>query len=121
MSWVTQLTYTILIVVALLFLFWQYLGWRYKRQLNKLKEAYNPQDDTSRYKDRGSVEAGLSKPLQREPNIEGDAELEGRRLLENADTGAITDDKPESIEPKPKRSFFRRKKEVNPIDTENAT
>lgn len=122
MSWVNELSYSIIGVSVSLILFWQVLDWKYKRQLKKLKEEYKPEDDTSRYKDGiRPVKTGFASSLQREPTVKaniGNTEFERRELLQSEVTGCPGENSTElgSIESKPKRRWFGwfRRKKVNP-------
>jgi len=107
---IQEITISILAVGVFSFLIYEFLDWKYKRQLTKLRRNYQPQDDISRREnkpDGSSVEAGLGTVVQRESISKGTPELERRELLETeTDNGTRTDEP--NIEPTKPKPFWKR-------------
>ncbi len=102
-------------VVVFLILFYYFMIWKFKNQLNKLKEGYDGTDNKSRKSDDGFRNSTVNRTVaQREQPIQRVEQLERRTVL------PITNDFPtEPVEPEfeSTESFFgklfKRKRKVS--------
>jgi hypothetical protein len=93
--------------VIFLFLFYMFVEWNSKRQLKKMREAYNPKDDTSRRENQqprttdGSV-------IPREQPLERIEQSEGGRVLETSSDKTTTDVERQLIPNESNNNFLKR-------------
>lgn len=104
-----------LLIGSIIFLggFYFFIEWYSNYKLKKMREAYKPEDDTSRRENYGRVETRSRPVISRESNTQGITEFEGRALFQASSNPTVTDDKREPVKPS---WWNRRKKGVTEAD-----